>query len=127
MIDSIEKTGSITTGAYLHEQERYENCEYSPAVPGVIYQNRKGGIRVERPDKGGHLLLVWTGRVYDVVLNGQGVVGKLGYSGQSDAYVAATNGRLDFTAPDNRTGGHLIAEGATLGDVIGEAGLFWLC
>lgn len=128
MATTATRTGRIVTGAYLPGSERFEHASYSRTVPAVIYQNRHDGqvIRVERDGKGGHLTLVFNGRTYDVVQPGHGVVGRIGWSTQSEAFVVAAHGALDFTADGNRRPGHLIAASSVLGDVIGEAGLYWL-
>lgn len=121
-------TSSIRTGTFDNETLEYANCQYSRAVPAVIYQYRAEGrlIRVEREGKGDHLMLNRHDGVWQIVLNGSGVVGRLGWSRHSDSYVVQRDGVLDFRAVGSRKAGNILADTDNLGDAIGEAGIYFL-
>lgn len=125
----------IITGAFDEAEDSYENAAYSHRVPAVYWQARTLGgrfigYRVEREGKGGHLMLLLrpgTTGVFDVVYQGLGVVGILGYSHSSGSNVVEVFGRLDFASRDGiRQPGWLLHESAAWQDVVGEAGLYWL-
>lgn len=96
--------------------ERCAGAEFSRRCPAVIYQGRLNGFvtRVEREGKGDHLTLIRQDGIELIVMPGRGVVGRLGYSGQSDSFVLW----------DYRTNESIFADSRE--DIIGEAGLHWL-